>query len=176
MEGIFNPQSVVATMDVREGMHIADFGCGSGHFTVLLAQVIGESGRVTALDVQEEPLEATRARAKAAGLNNVEFVRANLEVLGSSSLSDSSQDIVIMANILFQSPKKTEVIQEAKRVLKSGGRLVMVEWKKGGGGLGPPDTMRLDEIAARQLLAQEGLTVEKTIPAGQFHFVLFSKK
>ncbi|MBX4211738.1 MAG: methyltransferase domain-containing protein [Candidatus Yanofskybacteria bacterium] len=128
------------------------------------------------LDVQEEPLEATRARAKAANLSNVEFVRANLEVPGSSSLADNSQDIVLVANILFQSPKKSEIVHEAKRVLKDNGQLVMVEWKKGTKGLGPPDEMRLDEETTKQLVIHEGLTVQKEMPAGQFHFALISKK
>src|SRR3989344_4977655 len=107
-------------------MMIADFGSGAGYFTILLAQRVGEDGRVYALDIQESALDNVRVKAKAAGLENVETARSNLEVPGSSGLADSSQDMVLLAHILFQSEQKKEIIREAVRVLKSGGMLVVI--------------------------------------------------
>ena len=118
---LLNPEKILARTNIREGMRVADFGCGAGHITILVAQKVGEDGKVTALDIMEDKLDSVRARGKAAGLENIDTVRTNLEVGGSSGLADGSQDIVILATILFQSQKKADILKEAARVLKSAG-------------------------------------------------------
>jgi len=174
--GFLNPDKIVSEFGIKEGMIIADFGSGAGYFTILLAQRVGTGGKVFALDIQESALDNVRVRAKAAGLENVETIRSNLEVLGSSGLADNSQDIVLLANILFQSEQKGDIVKEAKRVLKEGGSLVVIDWKMGAGGFGPPDNLRTDEIAMRSLVMGEGLALEKEIDAGQFHYGMIFKK
>ena len=168
--GFLNPDSIINEFDLREGMSVADFGSGAGYFTILVAERAGKEGKVYALDMMESALDSVRAKARAVGLENVEVVRTNLEVLGSSGLADQSQDIVLLANILFQSDKKSEIIREAKRVLKDGGSLIIIDWKKGAGGFGPPDSLRTDEMAMRSLAVGEGLVFERSFNAGQFHF------
>ena len=174
--GFMNPEKIVSGFGIKEGMMIADFGSGAGYFTILLGQRVGQSGKVFALDIQESALDNVRVKAKAAGLENVETIRSNLEVLGSSGLADNSQDIVLLANILFQSEQKAEIIKEAVRVLKDGGFLVVIDWKRAAGGFGPPDNLRTDEIAMRSLVLGEGLVFENDIDAGQFHYGLKFRK
>ncbi len=168
--GFMHPDRIVVEFGVTEGMSVADFGSGAGYFTIILGQMVGEGGRVYALDVQETALDNVRVKAKAAGLKNIETIRANLEVAGSSGLPDLSQDMVLLANILFQSDKKSEIIHEAVRVLKSSGRLILIDWKFGTGGFGPPDDRRTDETAMRNLVMSEQVVFEKNIDAGQFHY------
>lgn len=181
--GFMNPDKIAGEFGIREGMTIADFGSGAGYFTILLGQKVGVSGKVYALDIQESALDNVRVKAKAAGLENIETVRSNLEVAGSSGLADNSQDMVLLANILFQSEKKKEIIKEATRVLKSGSFLVVIDWKRAAGampdgrqGFGPPDSLRTDEIAMRSLILGEGLVFENDIDAGQFHYGMKFKK
>jgi len=171
-----NPDKIVAGFGITEGMMIADFGSGAGYFTILLAQRVGNDGKVFALDIQESALDNVRVKAKVAGLENIETIRSNLEVLGSSGLADNSQDIVLLANILFQSEQKAEIIKEAVRVLKNDGSLVVIDWKRATGGFGPPDNLRTDEIAMRSLVLGEGLVFENDIDAGQFHYGMKFKK
>jgi ubiquinone/menaquinone biosynthesis C-methylase UbiE len=174
--GFLNPDLVVNEFGITNGMNIADFGSGAGYFTILMGKKVGKEGRVYALDVMESALESVREKTKAAGLDNIETIRANLEVLGSSGLPDQSQDMVLLANILFQSDKKSEIIKEAKRVLKDNGTLIIIDWKKGAGGFGPPDDLRTEEVAMRSLAASEGFGFKKSINAGQFHFGMVFKK
>ena len=174
--GFMNPDKIVSEFGIKEGMMIADFGSGAGYFTILLAKRVGADGKIFALDIQESALDNVRVKAKAAGLENVETIRSNLEVLGSSGLADNSQDIVLLANILFQSEQKAEIIKEAVRVLKDGGFLVVIDWKRAAGGFGPPDNLRTDEIAMRSLVLGEGLVFENDIDAGQFHYGLKFRK
>ena len=181
--GFMNPEKIAAGFGIAPGMVVADFGSGAGYFTILLAKRIGISGKVYALDIQESALDNVRVKAKAAGLENVETIRSNLEVLGSSGLADNSQDIVLLANILFQSQLKSEIIKEAVRVLKNGGILVVIDWKRAAGamsdgrqGFGPPDDLRTDEVAMRSLVLGEKLVFENDINAGQFHYGMKFKK
>ncbi len=171
-----DPGKIMSEFDIQEGMSIADFGCGAGHFTILLGQKVGKDGKVYALDVQESPLESVSARAKAAGLENIETVRANLEVLGSSRLPDNSQDVVLLINILFQSTKKSEIINEATRVLKTGGRVIVIEWKRGAGGFGPPDELRTEPSAMQALMPSTNFSFQKDIDAGSFHYGMIFQK
>lgn len=174
--GFLNPNKIAFEFGVAEGMSVADFGSGAGYFTILLAKKVGKDGKVYALDVQESALDSVRVKAKAEEIENIETVRANLEVVGSSSLTDSSQDMVLLANILFQSNQKAGIVKEANRVLKPGGILVVIDWKIGAGGFGPPDDLRTDEIAMRSLIMGENLIFEKEIDAGQFHYGLKFRK
>src|SRR3989338_92037 len=148
--GFLNPELIINEFGIMPGMSIGDFGSGAGYFTILMAERVGREGRVYALDIMESALDSVREKARAVGLENIEAIRTNLEVLGSSGLSDQSQDIVLLANILFQSEKKVEIIREAKRVLKDNGSLIIIDWKRGlpaqagAGGFGPPDSLRTD--------------------------------
>lgn len=174
--GFLNPDKIVNEFGITEGMQVADFGSGAGYFTILLGQRVGENGKVFALDVQETALDNVRVKAKAVDLENVETIRSNLEVLGSSGLTDGSQDMVLLANILFQSDKKADIIKEAVRVLKNQGLLIIIDWKRATGGFGPPDNLRTDEIAMRSLVMGEGLSFQKEIDAGQFHYGMVFRK
>ena len=175
-EGFLNPDAVVGEFGIVSGMHIADFGCGAGHIGILVAQKTGKDGYVVALDIMEDKLESIKARAKAMGLENIETKRANLEVLGNTGLGDGTQDMVLLINILFQSNKKQDILKEAKRVLKSGGSAVLVEWKKSGGGLGPPDELRTNGNDMQTIFSTEGFTLIRQFSAGQFHYGLIFKK
>src|SRR3989344_4585783 len=175
--GFMNPEVIVEGFSLEPGMKVADFGSGSGYFTILMAKKVGESGAVTALDIMESSLETVRAKALAVGLKNLQTTRANLEVLGGSALPDNSQNIVLLANILFQSPKKEQIIQEAKRVLMPGGLMIVIDWKKEtNGGLGPPAELKIDKAELKSIIEKEGLTFVRDIDAGTFHFGFTFKK
>lgn len=174
--GFLDPGSIVNEFSLMPGMNVADFGSGAGYFTIIIAERVGKEGKVYALDIMESALESVKERAKTAGIENLETIWTNLEVLGGSGLADQSQDIVLLANILFQSDKKSDIVREAKRVLKDNGSLIVIDWKKGAGGFGPPDSLRTDDMAMRSLVVGEGLMFERIFDAGQFHFGMKFKK
>ena len=170
-----NPDLVVGELGIAQGMNIGDFGSGAGHLAILIAQKIGE-GKLYAIDILEDKLESVRVRAKASGVENIQTIRANLEVLGSTGLQDNSQDMVLLINILFQSQKKQEILKEALRVLTPKGRLAVVEWQKGAGGFGPPDELRTSESELYSLIEQLGFAKDRSLNVGQFHYgSLFQK-
>lgn len=175
-EGFLHPKGILAELGIQRGSVIADFGCGSGYFPIALAKATGSGGRVIAIDVLPSALNLVEGRARNDGLFNVETRRANLEVLKSSGLDDSSVDLVFLANILHQSYKKAEILKEAVRVLKLKGRVVIIEYKSHSHGMGPLPELRLDAPVAKRLGGAEGLTLIKEFEAGEFHYGLMFEK
>lgn len=130
MENFLNPTEVVKLLPLKEGMVVADFGCGNGYFSLEIAKKIKPTGKVIALDIWKPSLEALNFRAKLEGLNNIIETRwANLEQINGSTLPDNSCDLVFIANILFEIEQKNVIIEEAKRILKPEGSLVVIEWE-----------------------------------------------
>ena len=173
---IFDLKNIVNQFGLEPGMRAADLGSGSGYFTVEIAKAVGEGGVVMAVDILDTALETVRERASGAGVKNVQLVRANLEVIGSTFLADDSQDFVLLANVLFQNDQKLEIIKEAKRILRPGGQAVIVDWEKGVGGLGPPDEFRTPKESILSLASQEGLNYEKDIIVDAYHFGMMFRK
>ncbi len=171
-----DPQTTVGYFGIEVGMRVADFGSGAGYFTILLARLVGETGLVTAIDVMDYDLDIVRARAKTEGLRNIDTVRSNLEVVGGSGLASESQDFVLLKNVLFQTNNKEQMVNEANRVLKAGGAMVVIDWKKGVDGLGPPDDLRTDAEAVRRVVGEAGFEYARPLEPDNFHYGLVFKK
>jgi ubiquinone/menaquinone biosynthesis C-methylase UbiE len=127
--GFLNPKQLLSGLKIiKSGFYVADFGCGSGYFTLPLAELVGKEGQVTAVDVLENVLQLIQKRAESNGIFNIKTVHANLEKERGSNLRETSQDIVFLANILFQSKEKEAILKEAVRVLKPGGKMIVIDW------------------------------------------------
>ncbi|MBI2064041.1 MAG: class I SAM-dependent methyltransferase [Candidatus Yanofskybacteria bacterium] len=175
--GFMDPNSIVGYFGLTEGMRVADFGSGAGYFTILMAKRVGDGGVVTAVDILDSSLETLRAKAKMDGLGNIRTVRADIGMLGGSGLVENSQDIILLANILFQNADKRPIIAEARRTLKPGGSIIVIDWRKGTDGFGPPDDLRTDEEEMKQLvIANDGIQYTGEIDAGIFHYGMIFRK
>lgn len=172
-----DPGRIASGFGLTQGMRAADFGSGAGYFTILMAKLVGDSGLITAVDLMNPALETLRAKAKMEGLGNIQTVRSNLEVLGSSGLANDSQDMVLLANILFQNSDKALIVSEARRVVRPGGSIIVIDWRKGADGFGPPKELRTDEEEMKQLImGNDGLKFIGPIDAGIFHYGLMFRK
>jgi|YelNatPaOPRAMG01_1025707.scaffolds.fasta_scaffold17383_6 ubiquinone/menaquinone biosynthesis C-methylase UbiE len=171
MPEMFNPKTVVLQLNISSGAVVADFGCGSGYFTLELAQAVGPQGKVFAIDVVPEQLESVRSLAQMRNLNNIETRWANLEK--TSTLEKGSCDWVIAANLFFQIPKnlREKVLAEAYNVLKNGGKLVVIDWKPDST-LGPPKNDRIAEDEMMKLAASQKLKFYKKLEIGDTHWCL----
>jgi ubiquinone/menaquinone biosynthesis C-methylase UbiE len=125
---MFNIQQVIQQAGVSSGEKIADFGAGSGFIATQLAKAVGENGRVFAIDILEEPLEALNSKANNEKLFQIKTIKSDLEKENGSTLDPGSCDWVVMANLLFQIGDPSLIIKEAKRILKQGGKVLGVEW------------------------------------------------
>jgi ubiquinone/menaquinone biosynthesis C-methylase UbiE len=172
--GFLDPETILKQLDIRNNIQVADFGCGHGYFSIPLAKIVNQ-GKVYALDVIEEALQAVQSQAQLEGISNIETIRCNLEILGSSKLADESIDLVLLANILFQSQKKSAILKEAKRVLKKGGELVLIEWIAGAS-LAPKEGWLITKEEAQRLVEAEGMTLDRELEMDNQHYGLVFRK
>ncbi|MEI6588127.1 MAG: class I SAM-dependent methyltransferase [Candidatus Moraniibacteriota bacterium] len=171
-----NPKSIIDMLEVTTGMFVGDFGCGTGYFTFPLAQKVEQGGRVYALDILKEKLEAIESEAKVWGLSNIITKRANLELVGGSKLDENSLDLVCLVNMLFQNKDKNLIIGEAVRVLKKGGKILVVEWNVNDSLFGPESELRVSKEDVLVLAESNELSVLKEIEISDFHFGLILEK
>ncbi|MDA1335176.1 MAG: class I SAM-dependent methyltransferase [bacterium] len=177
MSTTLNPAQVVEELNIYGPMKVADFGSGAGHFAIPVAKSLSEEGIVYAFDVQEPPLEFLRKTAKNDHLYNVKTIRADLEAPEGSHLAGESVDFVIVANILFQAPDKQAILNEAFRILKKNGRILVVEWDADSSStLGPPQSHRVPKATLTGWLMGLGLSVDKDFVLSNHHYGIVAKK
>ena len=111
-----------AVADLHEGETVLDLGSGGGADVLISARRVGPTGKAIGLDMTDEMLELARAHAAEAGVENVEFLKGYLEDM---PLPDSSVDVVISNCVINLSGDKPQVLREAARVLRAGGRFAV---------------------------------------------------
>ena len=122
-----HPGVVIDSLGLRAGEVVADLGAGSGYFTFRIAPRVGKTGRVLAVEIQDEMLKAIRQRAAALKATNVE------EVKGSETdpqLPAGGVDLVLMVDVYHELAYPCEVMTRVRDALKPGGRVVFVEYRK----------------------------------------------
>jgi ubiquinone/menaquinone biosynthesis C-methylase UbiE len=111
-----------AVVDLHEGETVLDLGSGAGADVLISAKRVGPTGRAIGLDMTDEMLALARANAREAGARNVEFVKGHIEQI---PLPDASVDVVISNCVINLSADKPQVLREAARVLRPGGRFAV---------------------------------------------------
>lgn len=171
-----DPDAIIAQLDVQVGSIAADFGCGPGYFSIPFAKAVGEDGRVYAMDVLPQALETVTNKAKISGLANIVTSRVNLEKENGSKIEANYFDWIILKDMLFQNQKKDVIIKEAHRVLKNGGKMIVVEWNQSDSNIGPEVKIRILENDLKKLFLDQGFSIEKNINAGTFHYAFVAIK
>ncbi len=171
-----NPKKILQQLGIEQNMTVADLGCGSGYLTFEAAKLVGMSGKVYAVDVQKSVLSGIKSDISLFGARNVIPVWANLEILGSTHLEDNSVDVALLAVILYQSKQHEKILEEARRVLKPEGKLLIVDWKREGIPLGPELKYRISYDVIKQKAENTGFKFVQDIKTDPYHYgILFRK-
>ncbi|MFA6273173.1 MAG: methyltransferase domain-containing protein [Candidatus Paceibacterota bacterium] len=172
-----DPEKNLDQFDLQKGMRVADFGAGSGFYVLTAAKLVGDKGKVYAVDIQKDLLVRLKKEAAVKKILNIEIVWGDLEKVGGAKLEDNSVDRVIVSNLLFQINGKENLAKEAMRILKPGGKILAIDWIESFGNLGPRTENVFGKETARTLFENAGFSLEKTIDAGAHHYgLIFSKK
>jgi arsenite methyltransferase len=142
------PDEVIAALDLKEGETVADIGAGSGYFSFRFARKIGESGRVYAVDINSDMILHMNRRIRDLGLKNVVTV---LSAPDDPLLADASIDDFFICNTWHHVQNQTQYLALMKKMLKPGGRVIMVDYRKKELPIGPPFQMK---IAREDLIKQ----------------------
>lgn len=167
-----DPKTNVLQLGLREGMKVADLGAGSGHYAVAAAAAVGTEGRVYAVDIQEDVLKHLLDASHQKGLRTVEVVWGNMENRGGTTLREHVIDAAILSNVLFQIEHKNVLVAEILRILKPGGKLLVIDWAGAYGGLGPDESQVISEHSAEELFIKGGFHKVKDFRAGAHHYAI----
>lgn len=157
-DGWQKPEQVVAALALAPGAQVADLGSGGGYFTFPLAEAVGATGRVYAVDVDDDLLAYLAEQAEERGLAQIVTVRAGQSDPG---LAVESADLIFLSNVFHHLPEPAVYFANARKLLRPGGRVAIVEASHGGlfhsGHATPPE-----EIAAAMDRAGYELAVRET--------------
>ncbi len=169
---LLDPQALLTKeLDLKFGHQVADMGCGgAGYFTLPAARLVGSRGKVYAVDVLKTALEGVLSKAKLENLLNIETVWSDIEKVGATKIPTATLDGALLVNIMFQSRKNQQMMQEAHRLLKMGGKLLVVDWKVEPTPFGPPTANRLPPQTISDLGTKLGFSIEKEFEAGPYHY------
>ena len=120
-----NPSATLGLYGCGAGLTVLDLGCGTGTFTLAMAQMVEDSGVVHAVDLQQPMLDLAQQRIAAAGLTP--RVRFHCSGAYPLPLADSSVDLAVLIATIAEIPNKNLALAELTRVLKPGGRLALSE-------------------------------------------------
>jgi ubiquinone/menaquinone biosynthesis C-methylase UbiE len=170
--GFAHPPRNVAALRIEHGMHIADFGAGSGAYVMAIADRLEHSGKIYAIDVQQELLRRIKNEAHKKGYKNVEIIWSDIEKPKASKIADRHLDLVLISNLLFQLDDKRAPLLEAWRILKPLGRLAIIDWSESFGGMGPTKKHVVKKDDAKALALSCGFEFTKEFDAGAHHYGL----
>lgn len=115
----FRPEKEIKKLDLRRGQRVLDYGCGIGSYTFPAAKLVGEKGKVYALDRQPLAIKRIEEKARREGLHNVDTILSDED----TGLPDESVDVVLLYGVLPEIERKESLLRELYRVLKPGGYL-----------------------------------------------------
>lgn len=167
-----NPQEILNTLTIKPTATACDFGCGAGGWTIQLAKML-PSGMVYAVDILEEPLSFLKATASRQNVNNIKTILSDIEK-GVKIINNGEVDLVLIVNTLFQTDDIGLILNEADRILKKEGIMLIADWKDNNPMGIQNNLVNFEEI--KSIVLKKGYKIEKEFDAGCYHRGLIFKK
>jgi len=155
---------------IASGNTCVDFGSGTGMFALPMAELVGNMGKVYAIDNSADMMAYIKAKNPP---TNLILINSDVERTG---LNSQIADMCLLAFILHEVKEPDNLIAEAFRLLKHKGKLVIVEWKADLDSPGPPRKRRISKERIEQLFVHVGLTLASYMDWSQNHYVALGNK
>jgi ubiquinone/menaquinone biosynthesis C-methylase UbiE len=170
------PEAVLTEAGLAHGMKVADLGSGNGFFTLPAAKIAGDSGLVWAVDILDEALGHVTSSARLARLKNIRTQKFDLESFSPCGVPDLSCDFVVVGKVLSQLENTDNLIRQVWRILKTGGTVLALEWKKNHTRLGPAFETRLSGVQAKTFFVRQGFKFVRELEPDPYHYALLFQK
>ena len=163
-------------ISLAEQATLLDLGSGAGKYSLAIAEEFRNTITVSSVDLWQEGINLLQGEAERLGLENIHTKVADIRQ--PLPYGDAMFDSTLMATVLHDltEPERPAVIQEIYRVLKPGGTLAIIEFKKIDAGAGPPLRIRLDEQEVTGLVSQFGFERESETEVGEHHYLVTYRK
>ncbi|QJA06500.1 methyltransferase domain-containing protein [Thermosulfurimonas marina] len=167
------PEAVLDLLELSLGETLVDLGCGPGYFALPAAERVGPQGQVFAVDVEEEMLRALEEKLPSRGVSNVKTVRSETYRV---PLPDGVAEALLLAFVLHEVESPKRLAAEASRLLRPGGRVLVLEWQRKETPMGPPLSERLTEEEVLEILKDSGLKIRDSGPFREWFFFVRAQK
>jgi len=149
-----NPEDTLKRVGLKVGHSFADIGCGYGFFTEPAARIVGSTGEVYAVDMDPEAINAVRRRLDRAHLSATLLTGKAEETV----FCGNCLDIVFFSIVLHDFSDPLRVLGNSRKMIKAGGTLVNIDWKKDAP-MGPPPSIKFSSEKAASLIRRSGYSV-----------------
>lgn len=119
-------QKMLENLGVKPGMTICDMGCGNGFYSLQLAKMVGNEGKILAVDIQSEMLRLLKARAEEQGIENIELVLGDID---DPKLPEGKVDLIMCVDVYHEFSHPEEMLAGMRKSLKPDGMIVMLEFR-----------------------------------------------
>lgn len=126
LRALFHKPDHIFSHFVKEGITVADIGCGMGYFSIGLAKIVKENGKVIAVDIQKKMLEVLEKRAKGVGVSDI--IQTSLCKENKISITEPI-DFALTFWMVHETPDKKQFLQQINVILKDSGMLLITEPK-----------------------------------------------
>lgn len=168
-----DPEKVLFNTGLGTNQTLIDLGAGSGFYTLAAGKLVGEQGSVCSVDILPQALDHIAAIARLKGLRNIKTLQTDLEQIGScQKLPAGEADVVLFANIVHQIKNKDNLFAEAYRLLKTGGKLAVIDWNDQASLIGPPPADRILEEEIIKLARKAVFKEAGRLKTDQYHYGL----
>lgn len=167
------PDIALSALGLTPGSAVADVGAGSGYMTVRMAKLVGPTGKVYANDIQPQMLQILQQRLARERVPNVELV---LGTFDDPRLPANTLDLILMVDVYHEFSEPQKMLQRMRESLKTGGRLVLFEYRKEDPSIPIRPDHKMSVAEAKMEVEAEGFTlakVDQRLP--RQHILIFTK-
>jgi ubiquinone/menaquinone biosynthesis C-methylase UbiE len=168
------PDRALDVLKIPRGGVVADVGAGSGYFTVRLAERVGPTGKVYAVDIQPEMLRLLGLRLTKDRLSNVTLVQGDVD---NPRLPAGTLDLELMVDVYHEFSAPQTMLRHLREALKPDGRLVLLEYRKEDPSIPIREDHKMSVAEAKLEVEAEGFTlsqVDQSLP--RQHILVFTKR
>ncbi len=167
-----DPEAILNGIGLQAGMTFADIGCGGGFFAIPAARLVGPEGKIYGVDANPASTAAIEEQAAREGLKNLYLTTGTAE---NTILCEHCADFVFFGMSLHDFADPPQALSNARRMIKPGGKLIDLDWKKEGIPIGPPAHIKFDEAKASRLIEAAGFKVASVKDSPPYHYLITAK-
>jgi ubiquinone/menaquinone biosynthesis C-methylase UbiE len=164
------PEETLLKFKIEDNGTLLDVGCGIGYFTLPASKLL-ENNKAIGIDISPEILEF--AKEKSQGISNIEFITSEEYTF---PIESDSMKYVLISNVIHEVEDKAKYFNEVKRVLRSDGYFLIIDWEKRKMEMGPPLEERISIDEMTELCSKSGFSTIDSINVSTNHYGLRLEK
>src|SRR5665647_622919 len=160
-----DPEKILSSIGVEQGMVFVDIGCGDGYFALPAARKVGHRGKVYANDIDPGAIGRLHIQAEKEGLNHI---FADVKAAEETMVCEECADRVFFGIDLHDFADAAVVLRNAKKMLRPSGLLIDLDWKDEPMLFGPPPEKRFSVEKAKNLITSAGFRIISVRESGPY--------